>query len=1315
MLKFLLPFIITLTFFGCTDNAGTNSEPIVEAAPKLQSLTADVPEDIAAGRTIASINIISTGSGMIDKITLSGTGSEKFVVSTDGDIKLADSQTLDYETTRVYDLQAIATNYVGDSASVSVIINVEDVDEVAILKSFVGSIPENSPSDVAIGQVEVLSMGDSDITSMRLAGDGAENFKISLDGNISTDLNVSLDYEKVKVYNLTAYATNHGGESAGSDVTINILNVVDTPVILADTNITTPESATEGTVIGELNFITKGDSNITAITLSGEDADKFNVNNDGEVSVATDATLDYETKTLYTLNVVAEDELGLSNTAELNISITDVPDIVPTLRNATLSIDENSPPTAKVGDVLVKDSGDSEITSFALSGDGSSNFKISSLGAITVSDSAVLDYETQDSYDLSVTAKNSAGTSEPATVTINLINVENPFEVAKIQASDPQTEDHFSSTVAVYDQYIVIGAPDEDTTKTDAGAVYIYKKNTDETIDQIAKIQAEEPTESSHFGSSVAIYGDYIVVGAPHENIEGEEEGYSYLFKIDGSDVKQVTKFHADDAKDYDYFGTSVSISGEYIAVGAPNKDIDDEETKDNAGAAYVFKINSDDTVTQLDMIQSDNPEEDGYFGYSLAQDTNYTIVGAYGESNDAGNAYLFKLDSDDNVTLLKDLAADDKADGDNFGYSIDMSKNYIIVGAKGEDTSYSNAGSSYLFKIITDSDISQVDKLQASDPKEDNAFGNSVSIDNNYLVIGAYHDNHIAINEGSAYLFKINNDDSTQEIKKLQAVYGDANDYFATSVAISKENIIIGANHEDTTAIDAGAAYLFDIEPVDKPYIYNVLKLKRYNEEYSYKFVQTIDARRPNGGTIIYDVSGEDADQFDVDENNIYFKTPANYEDPQDDNGDNDYDITIVASNEFGNSDTKNTVIEVQDLAYLNMKKIDAKYPHDGDLYGNSVSISGDYIVTGSPKNDETASNAGSAYLYKKHDNGVITQIAQFQSNDPQEDDYFASSVALDGDYIVVGVPNEDINGTDAGGVYIFKRLSDDEDDVKQLTRLYASNASDGDLFGTSVAIDGQYITVGAPMNDATKDNAGSAYLFKMESDDNITQIATFQSDDADTNDTLGTTISIDGDYIVVGAYGNDDNGTNSGSAYLFKRNSDDKDDVNQTAKMLADDADTGDEFGNAVSISGNYIAIGASLVDTDDKNDTGTAYLFKRNSDDDVDQIKEMQPSLFIEYDHFGSSISIDGNNIAIGATGCDTKNNDDTTVFDSGCAYIFQRVTDTNIKEISKVQARDPLHNNNFGNAISINGDLFIVGANDENKTSPNTGSTTLFIKD
>jgi len=356
----------------------------------------------------------------------------------------------------------------------------------------------------------------------------------------------------------------------------------------------------------------------------------------------------------------------------------------------------------------------------------------------------------------------------------------------------------------------VVGATLEDPNNiTDAGSVYIFTRS-GTTWTQQAKIQASDAQASDQFGESVAIDGDTVVVSAQYEDPGNiTTAGSAYIFTRSGTTWTQQAKLVASDYQTNDYFGVKVAISGDTVVVGANAEDT----VATNAGAAYVF-TRSGTTWTQQQKIQASDAQASSVFGTSVAIDGNTVVVGASlndpSSIIDAGAAYVFTR-SGTTWTQQQKIQASDAQASDNFGQSVGISGNTVVVGAYAEDpNNISGAGSVYIF-TRSGTTWTQQAKLIASDAQASDLFGQSVAIEGDTVVVGAYNEDPNNITDaGSAYVFTRSGATWTQQAK-LIASDAQASDLFGQSVGISGNTVVVGAYAEDPNNISgAGSAYVF-------------------------------------------------------------------------------------------------------------------------------------------------------------------------------------------------------------------------------------------------------------------------------------------------------------------------------------------------------------------------------------------------------------------------------------------------------------------------------------------------------------------------
>ena len=317
--------------------------------------------------------------------------------------------------------------------------------------------------------------------------------------------------------------------------------------------------------------------------------------------------------------------------------------------------------------------------------------------------------------------------------------------------------------------------------------------------------------------------------------------------------------------------------------------------------------------------------------------------------------------------------------------------------------------------------------------------------------------------------------------------------------------------------------------------------------------------------------------------------------------------------------------------------------------------------------------------------------QLFKLLPDDGAFGDLFGASVAISGTTAILGAPGDDDNGTDSGSAYLF------DTDIKaggQLFKLLPNDGAANDRFGLSVAISGDVAIVGAYRDDHNGSDSGSAYLFDAATGKQIVKLL---PDDGATDDWFGASVAISGAIAIVGARGDDDNGTDSGAAYLFDITT-----GRQLAKLLPDDGAAGDSFGR-VAISGapgNEIAIvGAPRVD----DDSGSAYVFDISDPANPAQLAKLLPNDGAVNDWFGWSVAIRGATAIVGAP------NDDDNGIDSGSAYLFDITTGL---QLAKLLPDDGASDDSFGSSVAMNGDSAIVGARGDDDNGLFAGSAYFF---
>ena len=325
-----------------------------------------------------------------------------------------------------------------------------------------------------------------------------------------------------------------------------------------------------------------------------------------------------------------------------------------------------------------------------------------------------------------------------------------------------------------------------------------------------------------------------------------------------------------------------------------------------------------------------------------------------------------------------------------------------------------------------------------------------------------------------------------------------------------------------------------------------------------------------------------------------------------------------------------------------------------------------------------------------------VLNEDIKLTANDGANTDWFGYSISIDNGIVAVGARRDDDQGGDSGSAFLF-----DASTGVQIAKLTASDGRANDQFGHSISIDNGILAVGAYLDDDDGGNSGSAYLFDADplSPTFGTQLYKLTASDGTVEDRFGYSIAIDSGIVAVGAWADDDHGTDSGSVYLFDAST-----GVQIAKLTPSDGRANDQFGHSISIDNGIVAIGAQLDDDRGAN-SGSAYLFDAEplSPTFGTQLHKLVPSDGALFDNFGQSIAIDDGIVAVGAQ------SDDDDGFDSGSAYLFDVSTGV---QIAKLTASDGVGGDNFGWSIAIDSGIVGVGSYLDDDHGSNSGSAYLF---
>ena len=357
---------------------------------------------------------------------------------------------------------------------------------------------------------------------------------------------------------------------------------------------------------------------------------------------------------------------------------------------------------------------------------------------------------------------------------------------------------------------------------------------------------------------------------------------------------------------------------------------------------------------------------------------------------------------------------------------------------------------------------------------------------------------------------------------------------------------------------------------------------------------------------------------------------------------------------------------------------------------FGHATSISGMFTLIG-------GYTRNTADIFQRQEDGLWNKISTLSNTDDVENS-FGCSLSLAGDYALVGAQYDDDNGHQSGAAYIFSHQEDGT--WIETAKLTATDGDNGDYFGNAVSLSGDYALIGACWSDDNGIDSGAAYIFQHQEDGSWIEITKLTATDNAEIDTFGRAVSLYGDYALVGANRDADNGQYSGSAYIFQHQEDGS--WIEITKLTATDGGESDFFGSSVSLYGDYALVGAERDNNDSRYTSkryGSAYIFQRQDDGSWKEMVKLTGTDGTE-NFFGSSVSLFGDYALVGAPG---------VLYGIGSAYIFKRDGDT-WEEVVKLNA-GPM-NCHFGKAVSISESCALVGADYYDENGVNIGAVYIY---
>jgi len=745
-------------------------------------------------------------------------------------------------------------------------------------------------------------------------------------------------------------------------------------------------------------------------------------------------------------------------------------------------------------------------------------------------------------------------------------------------------------SVALSDSIAAIGAHNFNKGR---GVVFIAELNkegwyvTDTLLGSTALSGAE-------FGNSLAMDGDLLIIGSRRDSEHDVQTGAAYIFQLENGKYEEKQKIFPPSPVPYSNFGWSVAVKNATLYVGAPGY----EHNEIEGGAAFGYAYNSG-TVNLIDVQHTEPAEILTDFGIRLQITETYLFVSAeemnFGER---GAVYFYKRDADTTV-LLQKLFPELGNASYSFGHAISFSPPYLAVGAPYSNGA--NKGGAFLYRM-EEEQFNLQSTFALTDPADNDYFATALAMEGNTILVGARGRVREDGGLGQAYLFEVENDSAV--LRATIAGLGTGEDeQLGLRVAMKDSTLLIGATNFDGPGPSSGCAYFY-------------------------------------------------TDQQDTAELISHVIPPA-----------------------------INTSL--------------------GSQFGKAVAIGHHLAAVGAPSFND---GVGYVYLYKRTESQWFLEDS-IPSPTGKSKRNFGAAISISGDHILIGAPgNESGTPENSGEAYLYKYS---EDTVELITQIVPAANTLGSLFGKSVGMKDSTLFIGAPKGNLDGNLSGGVYLFEFSNGVVQEKYSFYSETGVNYNEQFGWDFDFNSDKIIVGARHSNSSGYHSGVAYAYQFSHDSATFIGEIEPKngpFTSDLDGNYEFGTSISISGSKLVIGAPCTNTNN-NLPGKAYLFHLDTLDNENYFS-LTPQNQERLNGFGTDVSISHQSILVGNP-CSSNSELE------GQVYLFECFGDTAL-ETGVFEASNGNGFNGFGYAVSLAGSTFISGAPSSNTNGAQTGEAYVFDK-
>jgi hypothetical protein len=760
---------------------------------------------------------------------------------------------------------------------------------------------------------------------------------------------------------------------------------------------------------------------------------------------------------------------------------------------------------------------------------------------------------------------------------------------------------------------------------------------------EVRTLTAPDGVSSAYFGSAVSVSGSFAAVGA-YGMTSGRGAVYVFERNQGGADEWQlVRKITVSDGATSDHFGFSVSLSGSMLAVGAP----DNNEYGSDAGLVYIFERNlgGADQWGLLCKVASANLSAGDHFGYSVSLDLNLLAVGAYGDKPNGvgtGAAYVFHMNKGSSwFGQVAQLQASDAASGDQFGIAVSVSGDRVLVGAHMDDNEHgTDAGGAYLFARDHGglNNWGQVRKFTGE--SESDHYGRAVAIYGSALILGA-PDSTEGGAFGRAYVYERNQGgaDAWGWVKTL--IGGTAlGCKFGGAVALSHQRALVGASMEAAGGVMGGAVVVFGRDEAGWGNWGRETQLLAAGRAANDYFGAAVAL---DGNVAVVGAHGDDPSGSSSGSARLFRWTGNRWF----------FEAKLTNSH--------------------------PAFPRSKDYFGSSVALNNGWLAAGAPRfaGDNNCSTYGAGAptvtMFQRHPRGQVAPWSIGQNvwyEDLGDLDFFGTSVGLSEDTLVVGAPMDPTDDCRPRGMaHVFDRNQGGADAWGQVGRSNQHNRHDYEDVGRYVAIDGDTIVLGSSgiyraehshwlnwyeyldfWDDDMVYNGGNTYIYSHDSGGQSSAWTYLRRYELWALDQVP---ALSGNTLALAISSENAAGDHYDAVLIWGRQYGGKD-AWGAVKLILQPRASSEPLGRAIALDGDTLVVGSLMRGVQDSSSApegGSVFIYKRNAGgaDHWGLVREVKLSSAFGADGFGGMVALSGDLLAVGAVGQSNI---------TGAVYLFER---------------------------------------------------------